>query len=216
MLGSSTITDWKEMLLESARQKYAKNDVAHDILHGKQVAKNILRIAEHEGGDLHVLYPSGLLHDIVSYRKTDHRSAFAAAESAEIARDLLEQLPDYPHEYISQVALAIREHPYSRGLQPSTLESALLQDADRLEAIGAIGILRSSAVAGHTQKSLYCEEDPFCDICMPGGRGAQLDMYFSRFLKVADGMHTAYAKQMAEQRVQFMYQFLEQLRSELA
>ncbi len=216
MLGSEVQVDWKQLLIESASQRYALNDVAHDILHGKQVAKNIIRIAKYEGGNHKVLFPAALLHDIISYRKSDPHSVHAADESAALASMLLEQLPEFPHAFIPQVALAIREHSYSRGLRPSTLESALLQDADRLEAIGAIGIMRSSAIAGSVQKMLYCEEDPFCDLRKPVGRGAQLDMYFSRFLKLAKDMHTSYAQQLAEQRVQFMYQFLEQLRSELA
>ncbi|HLD12771.1 MAG TPA: HD domain-containing protein [Candidatus Nanoarchaeia archaeon] len=203
-------------LVVVAEAKHHKQDPAHDFLHGLQVEKNALRIAFFEGGDPEVVGPAGLMHDAVTYRKDDPRSRLAADESAAVVGVVLRDFFDFPSAKIPLVVQAVREHSYTRGLQPSSLESAIVQDADRLEALGAIGVLRVASLSGYMGKPLYCLDDPFCDDRQPGGKGAQLDLFYSRFLKTPEKMHTVTGRALAEERVGFMHQFLDQLRGELA
>ncbi|MDO8556356.1 MAG: HD domain-containing protein [Nanoarchaeota archaeon] len=191
-----------------------KQDVAHDARHGLQVKKYAIKIAESVHADVLVAGTAGLFHDIIVYRKDDPRSLSAADDAALATMGLLE-LTSFPEKKILPVVTAIREHSYSRGSQPSTLESAVVQDADRLESLGAIGVMRVAALSGYMQKPLYCLDDPFCDNRQPGGRSAQLDLFYSRFLTIPNKMHTAVGKELALQRVEFMQSFLDQLRMEL-
>ena len=187
-----------------------KYDVAHDPRHGVQGRKYAVRIAEAAGADVLVAGTAGLFHDIITYRKDDPRSLQAAEESA-VATEGLLKLTSFPYERVSEVVQAVREHSYRKALKPSTLESAVVQDADRLESLGAIGVLRVASLSGYMQKPLYCMDDPFCDVRLPGGRHAQLDLFYSRFLKIPGQMHTVLGRELAEQPVVFILQFLYQL-----
>ena len=98
---------------------------------------------------------------------------------------------------------------------PRTLEAKVVQDADRLDALGAVGLARTLMLGGEMQRSFYDEADPFCEARTPDDSLFTLDHLFSKLLKLEDTMQTAGGRLEARQRTQFLRQFLSQLREEI-
>ena len=191
------------------------NDPSHDIGHTLRVLRLAERIAAAEGGDLDVLVPAALFHDIIVYAKDDPRSKQEANESAEVARTVLAAIPDYPAGKINAVVTAIRQCSYSKGIIAESLEGRILQDADRLEATGAISVMRTFASSGRMGRGFFDPDDPFCERREPQPFSYALDLFYARLLKVEAGMRTATARAMAQRRTAFLRTFLEELRLEL-
>ena len=137
---------------------------AHDFHHVLRVYKNAEMISKQEKGsvDLDVVFAAAMSHDLVVYPKGGIKTINSADDSAEIAKKILLEYKNYPREKIEKVADAIRTHSYTKKLVPRSLEGKILQDADRLDAIGAIGIARTFSVGGSENRSLYNPTDPFC------------------------------------------------------
>ena len=169
-----------------------------------------------KGADLDVVLASALLHDLVVYPKGSMKAKHSADESADIAKKILYEHNYYSSEKIEKIVYAIRTHSYSKKLIPSTLEGKILQDADRLDAIGAIGIARTFSVGGSENRSLYNSKDPFCesDRELDDTRWT-LDHIKKKLLILKNSMHTKTAKELAEQRTDFIESFLNQLKSEI-
>src|SRR6266487_2830969 len=114
---------------------------AHDFQHILRVYRNAEMISKkEEGADLDIVLAAALLHDLVVYPKGSTRTINSAYESAKIAKKILSEYKWYPAQKIEKVVDVIRIHSYSKKLTPSTLEGKILQDAEWLDAIGAIGI----------------------------------------------------------------------------
>jgi len=207
------IPEMKKILIEKAKEIINCDDPSHDIYHTLRVLNNAEYIAKYEGGDLEVIIPSALLHDAVNHPKNDPRSRYSANESAIVAREILKQFPGYDPAKIIKVEESIIEHSYSNGIRPKSLESKIIQDADRLEATGAISIMRTFSSTGQMKRAFYNPEDPFCEQREPGNYA--LDLFYKRLLKVGDQMNTKTAKRLAEKRTKFLYSFLEQLKDEI-
>lgn len=202
----------KKRLIQLARKHISGDDPSHDINHALRVLSNAQRIASHEGGDMQVLIPAALFHDLVNHPKNSPRSRFSAQESAAAAGVILSSI-NYPKEKTLLVIKAIREHSYSNAHPPSFLESKILQDADKLEATGAIAIMRTFCSSGQMKRGFYDPQDPFCQQREP--THYSLDFFYQRLLKAKDVMHTNIARELAEKRTLFLYAFLEQLKTEL-
>lgn len=135
------------------------DDAAHDYGHLLRVWKNVIRIHAVEGGDLEVLCASVILHDAVQVEKSSPLRSHASRLAAQKASEILSEL-NWSPDRIASVALAIEAHSFSADLEATTLEARILQDADRLDAIGAIGIARCFYVSGRLGRSLYDLDDP--------------------------------------------------------
>jgi|TARA_B100002003_G_scaffold240308_1_gene260725 uncharacterized protein len=207
------IPEMREILIEKAREIISCDDPSHDINHPLRVLKTAEYIVKYEGGDLEVIIPAALLHDAVNHPKNDPRSRYSADESAIVARDILKQFPNYDPTKIIKVEEAIVEHSYTNGIKPKSLESKIIQDADRLEATGVISIMRTFSSAGQMKREFYNPKDPFCEQREPGNYA--IDLFYKRLLKVGDQMNTKTAKRLAEKRTEFLYSFLEQLKDEI-
>ena len=199
-------------LLEIAQQRMKDHDPSHDFEHALRVLGNAEYITAREGGDKNIIYPAAILHDIVMYSKNDPRSDMAADESAEVAEEILISI-NYPREKLPSIKQAIREHSYNKKITPKTLESQIVQDADRLECTGAIAIMRTFASIGNINGRFYDTHDPFCQERSPSNYA--IDLFFKRLLKVGYSMNTKTAKQMAEERTNFLYEFLHQFKHEI-
>ena len=190
---------------------------AHDFEHVQRVYRNAEIISKkEEGADLDIVLAAALLHDLVVYPKGSRRTNHSADESADLAKKILSEYKYYPVEKIEKVVYAIRTHSYSKQLIPSTLEGKILQDADRLDAIGAIGIARTFSVGGSENRSLYDPKDPFCesDRELDDTRWT-LDHIKKKLLILKNSMHTEAAKRIAEQRTDFIELFLNRLRKDI-
>lgn len=200
-------------LAESVKPLYQSQDPAHDWAHVQRVLANARLLQASEGGDLEILLAGALLHDIVNLPKNHPQRREASAMSARAAREYLKN--DFNSEEIEKICTAIVEHSFSLGKSPSTLEAALLQDADRLDAVGAIGVMRTIATGTKMGSPFYLAEEPFA-VQREHVDNNMIDHFFIKTLKLAEGMNTETARRVGEERVTFMREFLDQLRGELA
>jgi uncharacterized protein len=206
-----------EQIMRTVQLLLHNQSPAHDFQHILRVYKNAEMISKKEESvDLDVVLAAALLHDLVVYPKGSSKTINSADESAEIAKKILLEHKNYPREKIEKVADIIRMHSYSKKLSPRTLEGKILQDADRLDAIGAIGIARTFSVGGSENRSIYNLTDPFCE----SGRQLEdtqwtLDHIKKKLMVLENSMHTKTAKKIAEERTEFMKLFVNQLRDEI-
>ena len=203
-------------LIELAKKHIKNDDPSHDVYHALRVLKTVELISRKESGDLDVLVPAALFHDVINYPKNSLQSSYSADESAIFTKNLLSGLKDYSSETILKVEYCIRCCSFSKGIVPDLLEAKILQDADMLESTGAISIMRTFSSAGQYGKPFYDESDPFCDDRKPDASLYALDLCYSRLLKVNERMYTKTAKLMAEKRKLFLEDFLSELRGEIS
>ena len=206
----------KDNLINIAREKLKENDPSHDIYHALRVLKNAEDIAAKENGDLYIIVPSALFHDTICYPKNHPKSKFSSIESADLAVKILEELNQYPKDKISKVYTSIEQCSFSKNAIPKLLEAKILQDADRLDATGAISIMRTFCSAGLMNSKLYNYEDPFCKRREPDSLDYALDLFYTRLLKIKDVMHTQTAKILAERRTKILLEYLKSLEEELS
>jgi uncharacterized protein len=214
---SITIVD-AEQIIRTVQLLLHNQSPAHDFQHVLRVYNNAEMISKQEKGsvDMDVVLAAALLHDLVVYPKGSIKTMNSAVDSAEIAKKILLEYKNYPREKIEKVADAIRTHSYSNGLVPQTLEGKILQDADRLDAIGAIGIARTFSVGGCENRSLYNPTDAFCQTERQlDDTQWTLDHIKKKLMILKNSMHTKTAKKIAEERTEFMELFLNQLRKEI-
>lgn len=210
--GDSELKSIKKLKAE-VQKRLVKNDPAHDFEHIMRVYKNAERIGKKEKANMRLVRASVLLHDIASYPKSDKRSKRASTESALQAANILKRYGYHSHE-IGIIAQAIREHSFSKGMVPRTLEGKVLQDADRLDALGAIGIARTFAVGGAEKRPFYNKDDPFCHERSPNDKKWTLDHFYKKLLLLEKKMNTKTAKKEAIRRTTILKKFLNDLKKE--
>jgi uncharacterized protein len=201
-------------LLQTLVKQKMKNDPAHDFNHIMRVYKNAQKLCKKEKANQKIVLSAVLLHDIISYPKSDKHSKLSSQKSADEAKKILKKL-NFTSEEINIISDAIRDHSFSRGKTPKTLEGKILQDADRLDALGAIGIARVFAVGGSEKRPLYNSEDPFCKIHTPDDETWTLDHFYKKLLKLESLMNTKSAKIEAKKRTKLLNSFLSELKNEL-
>lgn len=201
-----------DLLQKQVKQKM-KNDPAHDFNHVMRVYKNAQKLCKKEKVNQKLVLSAALLHDIVSFPKSDKRSKMSSQKSADEAKKILKKL-DFTSDEIQIVSDAIRDHSFSRGKTPKTLEGKILQDADRLDALGAIGIARVFVVGGSEKRPLYNYEDPFCKTRIPDDKIWTLDHFYKKLLKLEFLMNTKSAKIEAKKRTKVLNYFLSELKNE--
>jgi uncharacterized protein len=190
-------------------------DPAHDFYHIKRVYKNAKIIGRHERPNMDILLPAVLLHDLVMHPKGSAKSSKSADESADLAEDILQSY-GYPQDEITQICYCIKMHSYSKKFIPASIEGKILQDADRLDALGAIGIARTFSVGGSENRKLYNANDPFYrTVREVDDIQWTLDHFQTKLLKLEYSMHTKMGKKMAQERTSFMLLFIRQLQKEI-
>jgi len=189
-------------------------DPAHDILHLRRVVSLAKALAESEQADLQVVLPAAWLHDCVTLPKDSPDKHQASTLAAEEAVRFLRSI-DYPQHLLGAIYHAIQAHSYSANIRPETLEACIVQDADRLDALGAIGVARCMLVGGALHTPLYQLDDPFCEHRQPADRQYVLDHFYQKLLHLPNGLHTPSARLEARRRRQALLAFLDELRREL-
>ena len=142
------------------------------------------------------------------------RSSILAAE--ETRRLLREEFEQFPAEKIEAVCHAIAAHSFSAQIAPLTTEAKIVQDADRLEALGAIGLARVFAVSGALGVALFDGEDPFAQYRPLDDKRYALDHFQTKLLKLPQTMQTVRGKQLVQHNAQFLVEFMAKLSAELA
>jgi uncharacterized protein len=192
------------------------NDGSHDLAHLRRVRANSLHIAETEpAADRRVLIAAVWLHDAIHMEKSDPRRAQASRMAAEFARDLLGGWGE-PKDFIEAVAHAIEAHSYSANIPPQTIEAKILRDADRLDAIGAIGVARCFYVTARLNRSLYDPDDPWAKERPLDESRFGIDHFPIKLLKLEAGMLTETGKRIARHRTAYMQGFLDELAAEIS
>ncbi len=189
-------------------------DPSHDFLHISRVYKWALRIGQKEGADLRILLPAALLHDLVNLSKDHPHRAKASAMSAAAAERVLSE-HGYNKSECLKISDTIIEHSFSLGKKPSSLESAVLQDADRLDALGAIGIMRMVTCGSLMSRVYYHGEDPFAKDRPIDDGNYTIDHMYKKLFKLPQLMNTEIAFREAQDRVKFMESFNKQLAHEI-
>ena len=190
-------------------------DGAHDGAHILRVWANARRIAAEEGGDGDILAAAVLLHDCVHVEKSSPLRGQASRLAAARAAELLARR-GWQAARIARVAHAIAAHSFSAGIAPETLEARVLQDADRLDAIGYIGIARCFYSAGRMGSALYHPADPQAGDRPLDDRNFALDHFRAKLLKLSDGFQTATGARMAVERTLVLAEFVAGFEAEIA
>jgi len=190
------------------------NDPAHDFEHVMRVYKNAQKISKKEKANQKLVLTAALLHDIVSYPKSSKRSKLSSIDSAKKSKIILKKY-DFSDDEIIIVSDAIAEHSFSQNKVPQTLEGKILQDADRLDALGAIGIARVFATSGSLNRPFYNIDDPFCNKRNPDDDLWAVDHFFNKLVKLESMMNTKYGKIEAKKRTKVLKEFLKQMKNEI-
>ena len=204
-------------VLDSIKNEIIKimdNDPAHDFDHIMRVYTNAKKIVKEEKADEKLVLSAVLLHDIVSYPKSSKRSKFSSIDSAKKSKIILKKY-GFSEKEITIVSDAIKDHSFSQNKVPETLEGKILQDADRLDALGAIGIARVFATSGSLNRPFYNIDDPFCTKRNPDDDLWAIDHFFNKLLKLESLMNTRSGKIEAKKRTNVLQEFLKQLKDEI-
>lgn len=189
-------------------------DGAHDLGHLRRVWARAQVIAMDEPCDLDILLPAAIFHDLVNLPKSHPERARASQLSAEAACHFL-RADGFAESKLSAVGHAIAAHSFSARIAPVTPEARVLQDADRLEALGAIGIARMFHVAGALGGGLFDADDPMALHRPLDDRAFALDHIETKLLRLIDTMQTAPGRAMAEERADWMLAFRTRLLAEI-
>ncbi len=200
--------------LENEVKEKMENDPAHDFEHIKRVYNNAKKLAIKEKANTKLVLNAVLLHDIVSYPKSDPRSKTSSVKSSQEAKKILKNYP-FTNDEIKIITDAIKDHSFSRKKTPKTLVGKILQDADRLDAIGAVGIARAFAVGGAEHRPFYNTKDPFCSKREPNDKKWALDHFFRKLLLLEALMNTKSAKIEAKRRTKILKNYLSELKKEI-
>ncbi len=189
-------------------------DSAHDLSHSLRVARLAHRICGAEGADGDVAVAAALLHDLVWVPKNHEDSPRTAEMSAEKAPGLCAGLPKLDEKSV-RIAECIGTHSFSGGGVAASLEARIVQDADRLEALGAIGLARVFATGASFGAALWHSGDPWAQARELDDKAFSLDHFEKKLLKLAAGMNTAAARELAVSRQQVLLGYLAALKDEL-
>lgn len=163
-----------------------------------------------------VLLAGSYFHDYVSVPKNSPDRSKASKFSADKAVEILQnEFPDFPKEKLEDVAHAIHAHSFSAGVPPQTIEAKILQDADRMEALGAIGLARVFYVAGMFKSSLFHADDPFGNDRSLNDSQFALDHFTLKLFKLPSLMNTASGRKLAEKNADYLRGFVAKLKEEI-
>lgn len=189
------------------------SDPAHDLAHTRRVVATARRLAEEEDARLEVVLPAAWLHDCVVLPKNDPRRREASRLAGERAEAFLRSA-GYEERWLSGIRHAIEAHSFSAGLPPETLEARIVQDADRLDALGAVGIARCFTVGGQLARPLSHPTEIFPEDRPVDDRTYTIDHFFAKLLTLASTMQTDAGRREGRQRTDFMRLFLDRFRAE--
>lgn len=203
--------------VEDAQKWYRDDDPVHGYNHILRVYKMAERLAKLEGADLEIVLAAALLHDAEGPGVGDSRLGHQNA-SAKYAGDIL-AVEGWSDEKISAVQHCIRSHRFREPSEkPKTIEAKVLFDADKLDAIGAVGAVRAIAFAVLAGQDLYAEPSDYfvkTGEKEPGEAHTPYHEHIFKLRKLKDRLTTDSGRTIAEGRHQFLEQFFEQLLAEL-
>jgi uncharacterized protein len=197
-----------------------RSSVIHDLAHGwehiSRVYRLALYIAVREHADTLIVGLAALMHDLgrtAPQNGTEHHADLSVI----LAKELMNNY-DVPVDYQKAVSHAIITHSFSRGVPPETLEAKVVRDADRLDGLGAIGVMRWAMTGAQYNipgSQSYHPDDPFGETHELDDRLYRLDHFYTKLLKLGDTMATKTGHMLAQRRINFLKAYLNEFRSEL-
>ncbi len=207
---------WQQRFEAWLSEHHSQGDAAHDISHFRRVWATAQRLAEESDADRLVILTACYFHDIVSLAKNHPERSPSSAMAAEQTLTILQSdFPDFPPERYAAVLHAIEAHSFSAGMAPRSEEAKIVQDADRLEALGAIGLARVFAVSGALNNILFDADDPFADRRELDDKKYALDHFQCKLLRLPETMQTEKGRAMALHNARFLVQYMAKLSAEL-
>jgi uncharacterized protein len=184
----------------------------HDKYHVERVYNLAIRLAHEEKADIDTVKAAVLLHDIARAQEDEGTINDHANEGAKMAQKILNEV-NFPKQKIPNVVHCIETHRFRKRLAPKTLEAKILQDADRLDIIGAIGIARVFTRGGWSNKPIHDPTIPPKEK-YDGKSETSVNHIIEKLLKIRNTINTRTAKKIAEERHMYVEQFLERLLKE--
>lgn len=209
-----TLAEWENKFEKKICEIASSDDPAHDLLHFQRVVSLAKKLCEQEGGQSEIVIPAAWLHDLVIVPKDSPLRSKASRFSAEKAIEFLRAI-DYPAKFYEGISHAIEGHSFSANIEVKSLEAKIVQDADRLDGLGAIGIARCFATAGLLKRSFYSSKDPFCNTRTPDDSRFTVDHFFKKLFKTAETLNTKSGLEEGQRRLEFMKNYLSFLRTEV-
>lgn len=209
-----SLSQWESRFASFLGGQATDADAAHDRAHVERVVSTARRLAQTEDAHLEVVVPAAWLHDCVVVPKDSPDRAHASQRAAQAAGAFLRNA-GFPERWIAPIEHAIAAHSYTADIPPDTVEAKVVQDADRLDALGAVGIARCFMVGGDLGHALYHPDDPFCKNRSPDDSTYSIDHFYAKLLDLPGTMKTDAGQAEADRRVQFMRSYLEELSTEI-
>jgi len=189
-------------------------DPAHDVQHIRRVVNNARYLTELSHANFNITIPAAWLHDCVQVAKDSPERGQVSRLAAEEGCRFLAGC-GYPVEWLPAVQHAIEAHSYSAGIAVRSLEAGIVQDADRLDAVGAIGIARCLLTGGALGSAIYHPDDPFCAQRSADDKAFMVDHFFAKLFKLPATRQTAAGRSEAQRRAGVMRDYLSELGREL-
>lgn len=201
-------------IIEFVKKELAFDNSGHNFQHIERVVKNALYLIKHEGGNERIIVTACYLHDIIDHKLFDNIDS----QKDKIVKLLIDN--HYLPTEIEEIIEIIESVSFSKGNinECNNLNLEIVRDADRLDALGAIGIIRTIEY-GNSKNRLFYEEENLNrnenNIIFKDSTNTSLSHFYDKLLRLKDLMHTFTAKKLAEKRHQFMLLFLEEFYSEI-
>ena len=208
------LNHWEMQFKQHLLRTDLGNDPAHDMAHFQRVVATAKFLASQEEANLEIIVPAAWLHDLVNLPKNSPERHLASRYSADAAIEFLKSI-HYPSQFHNAIHHAICAHSYSAQIKPETKEAEVVQDADRLDGLGAIGIARCFTVGGALQRAIYDFHDPFSENRSLNDAQFTVDHFYAKLFKTGKTLITPAGKQEGLKRMERMKLFLEHLRLEI-
>lgn len=187
--------------------RHAGNDGAHDLAHLQRVWQSASQLlASYAQADTLVVMAACYLHDLVNLPKNHPERHLASRQAAQLAWQEL-AAGGFPADKLAAVSHAIEAHSFSAAIAPQTLEAQIVQDADRLDALGAVGLARLFYTAGKMDSELAHPDDPQAQQRSLDDRRYALDHISVKLANLPATMQTEAGRALGEQRLAWLLQF---------
>lgn len=208
---------WQSEFDQWFRENWNHGDKAHDLAHLQRVWASAQKIMVETTADPLVVLTACYFHDVVNLPKNHPERHLASRYAAqETLRVLQTDFPAFPEARYAAVSHAVEAHSFSAGIPAETAEAKIVQDADRLESLGAIGLARVFYTSGALGRALFDSEDPFARQRPLDDVRWAVDHFQTKLLGLPATMHTETGRRLAEEHAAFLVEYMARLSSELS
>jgi uncharacterized protein len=208
--------EFLEKVKEAVKKKLAKAEGGHDWFHIERVVRNAMEIHQIEGGRKDIVYLGALLHDVSDAKFNGGDLALGGQVASQIMQEV-----GIENSISEEVVFIVNHLSFAGGRKEEkekSLEFSIVQDADRLDALGAIGIARAFHYGGYKDRLLYDPQQPPQIYDSPqayyASNAPTINHFYEKLLLLKDRMNTPTGKKLAEQRHAFMLTYLQQFYEE--